>query len=135
MACDLNPGPPTSTTASQNSVGAVGRSLEDRYWHRAAGEATESVIALLSQAKQHPCRVQTGDVVADGAGLGSAADEDAAFEVGFHGATGEVGAADERDLVVNHNDLRVQGRAGRAGPGGQCRRSASRPGKGVPSAV
>jgi len=49
---------------------------------------TESAIALLSQAKQHPCRIQTGDVVADGAGLRAAADENAAFEVGLHGAAG-----------------------------------------------
>jgi hypothetical protein len=88
MACDLKPGPPTSATASRNSVGAGGTSLEDRDWHRAAHETTESVIALLSQAKQHPCRVQTGDVVADGTGLRAAADEDAAFEVELHGAAG-----------------------------------------------
>jgi len=42
----------------------------------------------VSQAKQHPCRVQTGDVVAYGTGLRAAADEDAAFEVGLHGAAG-----------------------------------------------
>ena len=43
--------------------------------------------------------------------------KDAAFEVGLHGAAGEVRAADECDLVVDHDDLRVQRRAGRAGPG------------------
>ena len=65
---------------------------EEGGWRIATGigrlEMTESAIALLSQAKQHPCRIQTGDVVADGAGLRAAADENAAFEVGLHGAAG-----------------------------------------------
>jgi hypothetical protein len=51
--------------------------------------------------------MQADDVVAHGSGLGTAPDEDAAFDVGFHGTTGEIRAADERDLVIDHDDLRV----------------------------
>jgi hypothetical protein len=53
-------------------------------------------------------------VLTHGLGLRATADEDAAFEVGLHGTAGEVRAADERDMVVHHDDLRVQRRAGRA---------------------
>ena len=59
--------------------------------------------------------MQFGDVLADSAGFPTTADEDAAFEVGFHGAAGEVGAADESDPVIDHQDLGVQRRTrGRA---------------------
>jgi hypothetical protein len=47
-------------------------------------------------------------VVAYGSGLRAAPDEDPAFEVGLHCAAGEVRASDERDLVVDHDDLQVQ---------------------------
>jgi hypothetical protein len=52
-------------------------------------------------------------VVTDGTGLRAAADQDAAFEVGFHCAAGEVGPGDERDLVIDDDDLGVQRCSGR----------------------
>ena len=57
-------------------------------------------------------------VIADGAGLRAAADEDAAFEVGVHRPAGEVGAADQGGAVVHNNDLGVKCGAGRAMAGG-----------------
>jgi len=50
-------------------------------------------------------------------GCGPPRDEDPALKVGLHGAAGEVRAADERDLTVDHDDLCMQRGAGRARTG------------------
>jgi hypothetical protein len=44
--------------------------------------------------------------------LAPAADEYAAFEIGVHGAAGEIGATDPGDAVVNDEDLCVEGSSG-----------------------
>ena len=75
----LRHGAPPVLLGARKGLSRCRMNLEDRDWHRAAHETPESAIALLSQSKQDSGRVQASDVVADGAGLGAAADEDAAF--------------------------------------------------------